>query len=654
MSGRLLFSIALLFVVFRPAFGQSSQLDTRICVVDLDTAVPLDGAAVEAAIQGSDPVSGVTLADGCVALSIALPVGVEENELPAEAFVAGIPYPNPVPGQAVIPVHAGRNTTLELEVFSIEGRGMVPSRSFPVQAGLNAVPVDLSELPAGLYMYRLSDDRVIQTGKLVNTGLGTGSSPVDIAAARSFGADKLFASRLSVDIKIEKDGYETVTTTMDIESGAEVQLSLRQIVIETNERPQIVAQNDLMMMEGDTLSLPLSATDADADPLLWSIILRRSVGGDVPSRFFNFVDNGDGTAQLDLRSIPGDAGTYAVEMYVSDGTVSVSDTFEVEVIVPSGDSSMVPINDLATASYKGFQGGLYPNGQNEPPAMHHTAGISFGNAVEPLDVNGMPNPNGKYILMSIGMSNTTQEFCSQNSFLPCDAWTFTGQAEADPEVNTSSLVIVNGSRGGRSAEDWVSPQDENYDRVKNDRIETLGLSEAQVQIIWVKVANPRPTISLPDLASDAFWLEEQLGDIARALKVRYPNVKQIFISSRIYAGYAEGVSKLNPEPYAYESAFSTKWAIEAQIEQEAGEGIDSRAGDLDYDSVTGWLGWGPYLWANGATPRSDGLIWLPEDFDDDFTHPGMEAERKVGAALLEFFKTSPYTQCWFVDGGVCQ
>lgn len=305
-----------------------------------------------------------------------------------------------------------------------------------------------------------------------------------------------------------------------------------------------------------------------------------------------------------------------------------------------------PLNDLGAGLYLDqFQGGLYPGGLNAPPSEHRAAGRARADAVEPLDGQGKPDPDGAYVLLSIGMSNTTQEFCSHEGREPCDAWTFMGQATDDPRVEQESLVIANGARGGQAASAWESPGHPNYDRVRDQVLARKGLTEAQVQVVWVKVANPGPTVGLPSPDSDAHELVRRTGNIVRAVRVRYPNVKQVFLSSRIYAGYAS--TGLNPEPYAYESAFAMKWLIEAQIEQMAGGGVDPVAGDLDFESVAPWLAWGAYLWADGLVPRSDGLIWECADFQNDGTHPARSGEAKVGTLLLRFFLNSPFTRTWF-------
>ena len=301
-----------------------------------------------------------------------------------------------------------------------------------------------------------------------------------------------------------------------------------------------------------------------------------------------------------------------------------------------------PINDLGQGLYLGqFQGGLYPGGLNVPPPEHNAAGLARANGIQPLDADG------KYVLLSIGMSNATQEFCSQPGTEPCNPWTFMGQAAEHPDLNRTGLEIVNGARGGQDTAKWVSPDDPNYDRIRDQVLAPKGLTEAQVRIVWVKMANPGPTQSLPSPEADAFVMLGQMGDIARTLRVRYPNVELVFLTSRIYAGYAS--SLVNPEPFAYESAFAVKWLIEAQIDQMAGGGVHPIAGDLSFETVAPWIGWGAYPWADGLVPRSEGLIWTCGDLEDDGTHPSMSGQQKVGTMLLDFFLNSPFARPWFSE-----
>ncbi len=227
-----------------------------------------------------------------------------------------------------------------------------------------------------------------------------------------------------------------------------------------------------------------------------------------------------------------------------------------------------------------------------------------------------------------------------------------GLAATDPDVNQTSLVIVNGAAEDQAAQNWEARANPNYDRIRNDHLVPQGLSERRVQVIWLKVSNAQSLATLPEEISDAHLLLSRMGIISRTLLNRYPNLEQVFVSSRIYGGFSTGA--LNGEPYAYETGFAVKWLVESQIIK-----VDNPlfrndfTGDLDYDTVAPWLAWGPYLWADGENPTGGAMDWTEQDFESDGVQPSQVGEEKVGRLLLEFFKTSPHTACWFTTAGVC-
>jgi lysophospholipase L1-like esterase len=299
-----------------------------------------------------------------------------------------------------------------------------------------------------------------------------------------------------------------------------------------------------------------------------------------------------------------------------------------------------PLTDLGAGKYKGFQGGLYENGSNEIPRDHAADGLALAAQVKPV--------RGKFVLLAVGMSNATIEFR-----------TFEGLAAADSHVNHATMAVLNGAQGAMTACFWrfatenpvqsgcraSRPIPNQYDRIRDELLKPAGLAEDQVEVIWLKNADPRPTVALPASDADAYVYERELGEMIRAARARYPNLKLMFISSRVYAGYA--AVPLNPEPYAYEYGFSVKWAIQAQIDQARSGKADPIAGDLDYKKgAAPWIAWGPYLWADGTSARSDGLTWLPSEFQDDGTHPNKAGVQKVAQMLLDFFANSPYAP-WF-------
>jgi hypothetical protein len=114
------------------------------------------------------------------------------------------------------------------------------------------------------------------------------------------------------------------------------------------------------------------------------------------------------------------------------------------------------------------------------------------------------------------------------------------------------------------------------------------------------------------------------------------------MSSRIYGGYA--TTALNPEPYAYEGAFSIRWIIDRQVKGDLALNPDPARGEVKSPVLL----WGPYLWADGVTPRKDGLVWNIDDLrENDRTHPGDSGRHKVAELLLNFCHSDPYAKSWY-------
>ena len=287
---------------------------------------------------------------------------------------------------------------------------------------------------------------------------------------------------------------------------------------------------------------------------------------------------------------------------------------------PKPPTGLKPLCDMtATDHYKDQDGGLYGNGRNEPPEKHLEAAMKQAKLIQPLNSEGKLAEDGKIVLISVGMSNTTQEFSN-----------FVRLANADPE-KSSKVVIVDGAQGGQTANVWANPGAHDPWKVLDERLRHSSVTPQQVQVAWVKQAIPAPEY-LGAFPKHAEVLKKHMVGLLNQLKQRYPNVHIAYLSSRIYAGYA--TTHLNPEPYAYESAFVVRWLIQDQIKESPAR--------------SPILLWGPYLWADGEKGRKiDDLVWKPGDLGPDGTHPSDSGRRKVAELLLRFMKTDSTAKPWF-------
>ena len=292
----------------------------------------------------------------------------------------------------------------------------------------------------------------------------------------------------------------------------------------------------------------------------------------------------------------------------------------------------VPLVDLGTGTYLGAPGGLYAGGSNTRPAAHDAAGVSLAtNAVKPRDAAGAVDPaNGRIVLASIGMSNTTQEFQR-----------FIELAQGDPAINPQ-LTIVDGAQGGKDAVAWSTPTSATWTVLAN-RLAAAGVTARQVQAIWLKQQISGD--NLGTFPGGAQTLRDRLRDIVTIARSKYPNLRIAFISSRTYGDY-NGAARGKG---AYESAFAVKWVIRDQINGDARLGYGA-------SGPAPWLAWGPYLWADGlggdglpggVPGRSDGLEWACSDFQSDGIHPSVSGRSKVAGFLMSFLKNDTAATPWF-------
>lgn len=323
-------------------------------------------------------------------------------------------------------------------------------------------------------------------------------------------------------------------------------------------------------------------------------------------------------------------------------------TFAQETCAGPFISVSTPLSDLGQNEYQrlvgplteppqyqstGYIGGLYPNGSNTPPSIHATAAQQISSSIQPLDISGNPNPSGKIVLVSVGMSNTTMEFGP-----------FIQLANADPQKNPR-VEFINGAMSGATADIWGNPNHSTYPVVWDTFMNKFSTNTTpqQVQAAWVKLTQAGGDQGIP-FPGKAEELQGYLRFVVQDLKTRFPNLKIVYFSSRA-RGYTY-INGLSPEPNAYETAFSVRWLIEDQINGDT---------DLRYNGTNPpapLLLWGPYLWINGTTPRLDGRTWPQTNLTQDCTHPSPDGTEDVAEMLLEFFKTNQYAANWFLADNI--
>lgn len=375
-------------------------------------------------------------------------------------------------------------------------------------------------------------------------------------------------------------------------------------------------------------------------PYTWSLL-----SGALPNGL-TMSQSGALTGPLNVTSL----GNYSFTVQVADSNVPQLTATAVLTLPVTTSASVcnnttwdqagtsnpeVDLPDLGTGSYMGTEGGLYPGGTNVRPPDHEADGLALAQGIVPLDGNGNYDPNGKYVLLSIGVSISRTLFTQ-----------FQLTEQVDPTLNPN-LVIVNGAIDGTDSPNYASFTDGSWQTILNFYLPYQNVTANQVVAVWLNDPHSQPKGTYP------LDMSEQETDVISALQnmqIYFPNLKMAYIESMHYGGYATNNPEILPEPYAYETGFAMQSVIADQI---------NGAANLNYNPNNGpvmapWISWGTYDWANGmladgaALAAATGLEWSCSDLGPDGVHASTVGKYKDAALLTTFMKSDETVEPWFL------
>jgi hypothetical protein len=276
---------------------------------------------------------------------------------------------------------------------------------------------------------------------------------------------------------------------------------------------------------------------------------------------------------------------------------------------------VLPLNDLGPGLYQGQMGGLYPRGLNMPPGEMRLAGLARAARIVPLDRQGNFAPEwGRIGLITLGTARTRVVAEQARRLMAAD------------EGKSAVVVAVNGA-AGTSLHPMASDGDRAWSLLPQ-LVASAGLTNAQVQVAWLDATGALDALPFPD---NTLQLQADLAAIAAHARQLFPSLKVVFVSSGAYGGHAGP----GPARDSYEAGFG----VQALIAQQAGAAASAPAP---------WMAWGPYLWADGGKPRSDGLVWSRGDFLADGLQLSPAGAGKVARLLVDFLHHDALARSWYL------
>lgn len=293
----------------------------------------------------------------------------------------------------------------------------------------------------------------------------------------------------------------------------------------------------------------------------------------------------------------------------------------------------IPLTQMTSESWNGILGGLYPGGSNLRPFEHDQLLQEYALDVKACRTDGMiDNVDGKIVVLGIGSSNARSAFNSLERLSSMDT------------LRNRSVRFLNVAQQGLGLQNVSSAASEYWTDVSS-AVTSGGYSPTQVQVAWVMLDDSENTDTVfPGAAQD---LADQLYELCKTIKVKFPSVKFVYLSSRPYSGYMDptettlGMGLVTPRDYIH------GWAVKLLIERQI-NGNDGYAFSGTH-AVLPALVWSSYLWADGTTSNSDGLSWECSDFESDGYSLTAAGSSKAGRSLHASFSQDQLSKGWFTS-----
>jgi hypothetical protein len=288
---------------------------------------------------------------------------------------------------------------------------------------------------------------------------------------------------------------------------------------------------------------------------------------------------------------------------------------------PSEFGYFIPLYDLGTGTFQGFEGGLYPEGENRTPEAHSTVIATRLAQLQPMDVSGNPTPDGAIVLLGLGYSTAAMT-------------TNAAAALLEKDCPDSRIKMVSAAQGGMDINAMTDTNTAYWSNALS-AIQAAGYSTEQVQLIWLSTADMQANNkAFPEHALSQL---EKYKRVLQLIQDHFPHLQVVWISDRAYGGYitSDQAAPLR-EPGAYYTSWAVKWVIEQQILLQPG----FRYGEIPA------IDWGPTLWTNGIKGDSKGYTWNPSDAGEGGIHPTEAGKWKEGERLYQFLGSSCGLSPW--------